>query len=129
MTLRLVIKKWQCFYQTRHLKSVCFGQWEFFLLLHAEDNNNRQNFPYWKYSRFALQLLHHDKCLSDFRLTKKDTIYFVSFFWTCSICHVVSSIQARCIVLMQLAYPWRYDDMILRFGRSVSENSIIFNRM
>ena len=49
---------------------------KFLKLLHAEDNNNQTNFPYWKYGRFDLELLNEEECLTDFRFNKLDTIRF-----------------------------------------------------
>ena len=40
----------------------------------------------------------------------------------------VVSTEALCIALSKLAYPCRYADMVLLFGRSVPQLSMIFHR-
>ena len=46
----------------------------FFILLHAEDNNNWSNFLDWKPALFGLELVDKEKCLSDFQCTKEGII-------------------------------------------------------
>ena len=41
-------------------------------------------------------------------------------------CYIVSSIEELYVVLRWLSYPCTYGDMILRFGRCVSDISLIF---
>ena len=58
------------------------GQRGIFILLHAEDNNNLQNFLYWKYARFYLETLDDDECLSFFIVYKTGYHYsFMLYFW------------------------------------------------
>ena len=52
----------------------------FFLLLHAQKNNNQSNFSYWKYSRFDSVLLDDEVCFSYSRFTKKNISYFCHVF-------------------------------------------------
>ena len=56
------------------------GEVNFFILLHAQKNNNRSNFSYWKYSRFDLVLLDHEVCFSYCRFTKQNISYFCHVF-------------------------------------------------
>ena len=50
----------------------CFRRIErFFILLHAEHNNNWPNLSYRKYVRFDLELLDGNKCLLDFQFTNR----------------------------------------------------------
>ena len=44
-------------------------------------------------------------------------------------CHVVSSVEALCIVFKSLAYPCRYCYMIQGFRRSASDLPLIFNQI
>ena len=60
-----------------------------FILLHAQENNNRPIFPYWKYSRFDLVLL------DDEVYTAKRHLIFSCFWSSLTIktlnCNVISS--------------------------------------
>ena len=71
MNLKFAKKKWQCFIKPG-IWWERVGRRGIFIVLHAEDNNNRHNFPYWKYASFYLELLDDDECLSFFWFTKQD---------------------------------------------------------
>ena len=45
---------------------------EFFILLHAEDNNKKTDIPYWKNAKIDLELLDDNLCFSYFWFTKQD---------------------------------------------------------
>ena len=44
---------------------------DFFILLHADDNDNQSNLSHWKHAKFDLELLDDDKCLSDFQFSNR----------------------------------------------------------
>ena len=116
---KLVKKKWQWFYKIRHLMMrVSFARRRIFTLLQAEHDNNRTNFPYWKYARFDLELLVDEKRLSD--LQNKTgyhsfiLCHFVGDLDTLKTLyrHIVLSVEEHCITLTRLAYPCRYGGVI-----------------
>lgn len=95
------------------------GKEEFLLLLHAEENSEWPNFPYWKYTSFGLISVYKNIYHSH-----------VSYFWTFRYHHhVVSWTETLYIILMWLVYPCRYSEMISRFGRFVPDVSLIFDQM
>ena len=103
---------------------------QFFMKFYKEDNNNRRSFPYWKHARFDLELLDGKECLLDFWFTKKGYNSFVSYFWTSRYQENIKSSysfinEPLFIACRWLAFPCRYDKMIARFGRSVSDFSLI----
>ena len=68
-----------------------------FILLHAQENNNRPIFPYWKYSRFDLVLL------DDEVYTAKLHLIFSCFWNSLTLktlnCNVISSITNLYLLL------------------------------
>ena len=97
---------------------VSFARRRIFTLLQAEHDNNRTNFPYWKYARFDLELLDAEKRLSD--LQNKTgyhsfiLCHFVGVLDTLKTLyrHIVLSVEEHCITLRRLAYPCRYGGVI-----------------
>ena len=49
--------------------------------------------------------------------------------FVCSQRTVCSGMEGLCILLKRLAFPCRYTDMVLRFGRNPTELCLIFNHV
>jgi len=76
------------------------------------------------------------ECLAEFRFHKNDVPVLQCVFlealqlpqsFTCHQGTICDGIEALCITLRRFAYPGRYSDLILPFGRPVSELSMISN--
>ena len=62
LTLKWWLKKIAVFLLGKTFHESVLDEVKLFILLHAQENNNRPNFPYWKYSRFDLVLLDNEVC-------------------------------------------------------------------
>ena len=60
LTLKWWLKKIAVFLLGKTFHESVLDEVKLFILLHAQENNNRPNFPYWKYSRFDLVLLDNE---------------------------------------------------------------------
>ena len=90
-------------------------------------------FPYWNHAKFNINAWTEDECWADFRFHKDDlyrlqnALNFVEPIITDNRLNV-DPLEALCILLKRLAFPCRYSDMIPRFGRSVPDLCLIFNK-
>ena len=82
--------------------------------------------PFWRYEHLNLEGLTDNECKVEFRFGKDDIYTLLHTFRLPEVtrCYngvVIDSVEALCICLKQYAYPCRYADLILRFGRSVPQ--------
>ena len=98
-------------------------------------SKNFKELPYYNYVFFQLDELSDEKCLDEFRffkkmaftnLQKKLRVYLLKK-WNVNNWVNVDGIEASCIYLKRFAYPFRYSDMMPRFGRNIPQLSIISN--
>ena len=101
---------------------------EEFLLLFDKNKSRNPDFPYWKNKSFELDSMSDDECKAEFRFYKND-VYLLAETLKCYNGIVVDGIGALCVLLKRFACPCRYGDMIPRFGRQVSQLSMISNQM
>ena len=105
-------------------------------LLLLQDLNNFQNFelPYWKYQKFDLDNWSDDECWVDFRFRKNElekllvVLRLPNEIITYNRLRV-DAMEALCLMLIRLAYPCRYSDLVTKFARPVPMLSIIFNHI
>ena len=109
---------------------------EKFCLLFDINTSSNRDFAYWNYEPFDLSEMSHDDCIAEFRFRKHDIPKLVNVLQLppeirCTLYNnfKITSTEALCILLKRLAYPCRYSDMIYRFGRAVSQLSMVFNQM
>ena len=78
--------------------------------------------------------MNNDECLAEFRFGLAELPILAEVLrlpnrFVCPNGTVASKMEGLCIVLKRFAYPCRYNDMIHRFGRSVTELSLIANEV
>ena len=103
-----------------------------FLVLHGAGHGRslHNGLPYWKYERFHFEAMREDECKVDFCFEKLDVYRLAAALrlpesFTCENGMVVESTEALCICLTCFAYPCRYVTLIPRFGRPVSQLSMV----
>ena len=105
---------------------------EFVLLF--EYNLSKPLFPYWKFELFDLDSWDDEECKIELRFAKSDVALLKRLLGipdkiTCQQGSICSGIEGLCIFLKRLAYPCRYPDMAIRFGRNLTEICLIFNEV
>ena len=90
------------------------------------------NLPYYNYEKFDLSLLNDDECESEFRFLGGDIDRLTEVFrlppeFICYNGVTFDADEALCIFLKRFAYPYRYQDLIHRFGRPVPQLCMISN--
>ena len=80
------------------------------------------DFPYWNYTRFDWNQWTNDECSADFRFHKADVYrLFHALHIPGQIItynrSLYDGLEAFCVFLKCYAYPCRYSDLVLRFGR------------
>ena len=93
-------------------------------------NNSRNDYPYWVYNKFNVEHLDDAEYWSGFRFLKNDIYRLKDALEIPDVLRTnnrlaVDGIEALCIFLKRFAYPCRYSDFIVRFGRAVPDYSII----
>ena len=106
---------------------------EEFTLLY-EENYSRGIFPYWKYDKFDLDDWDEEECKVELRFYKSDLAVLLHALrfpdrFVCSQRAVCSGMEGLCILLKRLAFPCRFTDMVMRFGRNPTELCLIFNHV
>ena len=104
---------------------------EEYLLLY-DINYSREIYPYWNFSRFDLDDWDDTRCRTELRFAKNDLDELLHVF---GIPDKISTIQRTtcsgmeglCILLKRLAYPCRFSDMAVLFGRNPTELCLIFH--
>ena len=99
-----------------------------------EENYSKKLFPYWKYDKFDLDEWDEAECKVELRFEKPDLEELLNALrfpdkFVCSQRTVCSGMEGLCILLKRLAFPCRYTDMVLRFGRNPTELFLIFNHV
>ena len=106
---------------------------EEFTLLY-EENYSRGIFPYWKYDKFDLDDWDEEECKVELRFDKSDLAVLLHALrfpdrFVCSQRAVCSGMEGLCILLKRLPFPCRFTDMVMRFGRYLTELCLIFNHV
>ena len=104
-----------------------------FTLLY-EENYSRGIFPHWKYDKFDLDDWDEEECKVELRFDKSDLAVLLHALrfpdrFVCSQRTVCSGMEGLCILLKRLAFPCRFTDMVMRFGRNPTELCLIFNHV
>ena len=106
-------------------------EWEF-AAVYGQTSNKSPEFQYWEYEKVETQLqnMTNDECKADFRVSLEDLPLLAEALripdrFVCPNRTVATGMEGLCVVLRRFAYPCRYNDMIPRFGRSVSELCLI----
>ena len=103
------------------------------LLLLLEVNSSKTpEFSYEKYARFSIESIEEPECMSEFRVEKKDLPVLADALqlpetFHCNPRSTADKLEGLCILLRRMSFPWRYSDMIARFGRPVPELCMISN--
>ena len=101
-----------------------------FLLLY-DGNQSKPIYPYWKHNTFDVGMTDEEQSLVDFGLGKNDLYILLDVFnipnrITTSQGTACSDIEALCILLKMLAFPYDVTPMI---GRNMTEMGLIYNKM
>lgn len=96
------------------------------LILLYECNLSKPLFPYWKFELFDLNSWDDEECKMELRFAKSDLPLMKRLLGipdkiTCQQGTTCSGIEGLCIFLKRLAYPCRYSDLAIRFGRNPTE--------
>jgi len=105
-----------------------------FCLLYNASYTNYPVFDHGQYTRFTLDAVLEEECLSSFRFRQLDIPYLAQVLrlpekFICPNQTAAFAAEALCILLRQFAYPCRYVDMMPQFGRSPEELSLIANKV
>ena len=103
-----------------------------FLLLYDQNRSKNPEFPYKHIGEFDLKDMDNFECMAEFRCQKSDIemlgeLLRLSQKFVCSKGSVCSGTEGLCICLKRLAYPYRYSDLIYRFGKPPPVLSMIYN--
>ena len=98
------------------------------------ENISRGVFPYWKYDKFDLDNCDEAECKVEMIFVKSNLAHRYCFMrfpnrFVCSQRTACSGMEGLCIFLKRFAFPCRYTDMSLRFGRNPTELCLIFNHV
>ena len=103
-----------------------------FLSVYESTRRKSPEFQYWEYEKVQMQLenMTNDESQAEFRFDLADLPLLAEVLGipnkiVCPNRTVATGMEALCIALKRFAYPCRYNDMIPRFGRSVSELCLI----
>ena len=105
-----------------------------FALLYDLNTSKNLDYPYWNYDHFDLDRLSDEECWSSFRFYKRDIydlkglLHIPDQITTYNRCKV-DGLEALCICFDRFAYPCRYSSMIPRYGRPVTQLSMISNQV
>ena len=94
--------------------------------------SSRPVFPYWKFSKFDEDEWSTVECQAELRFAKGGLGALLECFEipdkvVCEQRTVCGGMEGLCILLKRLACPYRYTDMVPRFGRNPAELCLIFN--
>ena len=125
------------FKETREFIAVChaFGDIseEDFVILSEAFSSKNPDLPYKSYAKFNLDEIDEDECLAELRFMKEDmptlaAVLGIPNIFKCPQGTICNGLEALCLLLRRLAYPCRLSDLVLRFGRSVPELSLILSQ-
>ena len=99
-----------------------------------EIEKSRPVFLYWKFSKFDEDEWSAVECQTELRFAKGDLGALLECLEmpdkvVCEQRTVCGWMEGLYILLKRLAYPYRYTDMVLRFGRNPAELCLIFNNI
>ena len=99
---------------------------EEFLVLWESCRSKNPDFPHSSYARFDLENIDETECLAEFRVRKQDIPVLANVLQLpvnirCPQRTICDRIEGLCMLLRRFSYPYRYSDMISRFGRPVPE--------
>ena len=102
---------------------------EYFALL--EVNKSREIYSYWKFDRFNFDNWDDARCRTELRFAKRDVLRFFEVLQIPYTRYTIQrskccGLEALCIFLKRLAYPCRFTDLSLAFGRNPSKLCLIF---
>ena len=105
-----------------------------FCLLYDANYANYPVFDHGQYTRFTLDAVSEEECLSSFRFRQLDIPYLAQVLrlpekFICPNRTAALTEEALCILFRRIAYPCRYVDMMPQFGRSPQELSLIANKV
>ena len=97
-------------------------------------NQSKLLFPYWKFKKFNIKTWDGVECSTELRFEKEDLPSLMQHLnipnvVVCQQGSVCSGMEGLCTALKRLAYPCRCTDMAYRFGRSLPELCLIFNKV
>ena len=103
-----------------------------FVLLYDLNTSKNLDFPYWNYENFDLDNWTDEECKADLSFQKADVYRLATaldipeniYTYNRSKC---DGIEAFCVFLRHFAYPYRYSDLVSRFGRPVPELCMMSN--
>ena len=103
-----------------------------FIAVYDQTNRKSPEFQYWNYENVEtqLQFMTNDECKADFRVDMADLPVLAEALgipnrFVFPNRTVATGMEGLCVALRRFAYPCRFSDMMPRFGRSVSELSLI----
>ncbi len=103
-----------------------------FVAVYDDTRRKSPEFQFWDYDKVETQLhfMTNDECRSYFRVDLEDLPVLAQALniperFVCPNRTLSIGMEGLCVALRRFAYPCRYSDMIPRFGRSVSELSLI----
>lgn len=87
-----------------------------------------------EYFRIGSMIKDEAECKVELRFDKSDLAVLLHALrfpdrFVCSQRTVCSGMEGLCILLKRLAFPCRYTDMVMRFGRNPTELCLIFNHV
>ena len=101
-----------------------------FCLLYDANYANYHVFDHGQYTRFTLDAISEEECLSSLRFRQLDIPYLAKvlrlpkkFIWPNRTAALTK--EALCILLRRFVYPCRYVDMMTQFRRSPQELSLM----
>ena len=105
-----------------------------FCLFYDANYANYPVFDHGQYTRFTLDAVSEEECLSSFRFRQLDIPYLAQVLrlpekFICPNQTAALTEEALCILFRRIAYPCRYVDMMPQFGRSPQELSLIANKV
>ena len=103
-----------------------------FVLPYDINTRNNLEFPYWNYPSFNLENISDTEYEEEFGFLKSDVYKLTEVLQILSLikCYsrsVFNRVECFCAFLKRFAYPCLYGDMVLRFGRLVSELCLMSN--
>ena len=103
-----------------------------FIAVYDQTNRKSPEFQYGNYENVEtqLQFITNDECKADFRVDMADLPVLAEALgipdkFVCRNRTVATGMEGLCVAQRRFAYPCRFSDMMPRFGRSVSELSLI----
>ena len=107
---------------------------EEFLVLWESCRSKNPDFPHSSYARFDLENIDKTECFAKFRVQKQDIPVLANVLQLpvnirCPQRPICERIEGLCTLLRRFSYPYRYSDMVSRFGRPVPELCIITNEV